>query len=251
MIWGRNAVFEALHGQRKVFKVYIASNLAPSDTVRGIAEAARDRGASVQTVSKGELDRLAGSPEHQGVVARVAEYPYSDVEDILLQAKERGQSPFLLILDALQDPQNFGSLLRSAEAVGVSGVIIPKRRAVEVTPAVVKASAGAVEHLPVAMVTNLVQTIDWLKKQGVWVVGVDVTGPQEYDRADLTGPVAVVVGGEGAGIGRLVRESCDFLVKLPMRGKVSSLNAAVAGSIVLYEVWRQRRQKEASQPRQS
>lgn len=237
---------EALRGRRKVLRVYLASGVSDSGIVADISEKAKRQSVPVQVAPRHELDRLAGSGEHQGVVAQVADYPYSSVADIMNLARQRGESPFLLLLDSLQDPQNFGSLLRTAEAVGVSGVVIPKRRAVEVTPAVVKASAGAVEHLEVAQVANLVQTIESLKREGVWVVGVEASGQQLYDQADLTGPIAIVVGGEGAGLGRLVRESCDFLIRLPMRGRVTSLNAAVAGSIVLYEVWRQRKAKERS-----
>lgn len=244
VIWGRNSVNEALRGRRKVLRVHLASGVSPSGIVADIQESARRQNVPVQVVPRHELDRLAGSSEHQGVVAQVADYPYTEVEDILRMARQRREPPFVLVLDSLQDPQNFGSLLRTAEAVGVSGVIIPRRRAVEVTPAVVKASAGAVEHLEVAQVTNLVQTLESLKREGVWIVGVDAAGQQDYHEADLTGPIAIVVGGEGAGIGRLVREHCDFLVKLPMRGRVTSLNAAVAGSIVLYEAWRQRKARQ-------
>jgi len=243
VIWGRNPVNEALRGRRKVLRVYVGSGVSESRILADISEGARRQGVPVQTVQRQELDRLAGSREHQGVVAEVSDYPYSDVDGILKLARQRGEAPFLLILDSVQDPQNFGSLLRTAEAVGVDGVIIPKRRAVGVTPAVVKASAGAVEHLEVAQVSNLVQTIESLKREGVWVVGVETSGQQLYDEADLSGPIAIVVGGEGTGLGRLVRERCDFLIRLPMRGHVASLNAAVAGSIVLYEVWRQRRGK--------
>lgn len=243
VIWGRNPVNEALRGRRRVLRVYLASGVSESGIVADISERARQQNVPVQTVPRHELDRLAGSGEHQGAVAQVADYPYGDVDDILRRTRERGEIPFLLILDSLQDPQNFGSLLRTAEAVGVDGVIIPKRRAVGVTPAVVKASAGAVEHLEVAQVSNLVQMIESLKREGLWVVGVEAGGQQLYDQTDLTGPIAIVVGSEGAGLGRLVRESCDFLIRLPMQGRVTSLNAAVAGSIVLYEVWRQRRAK--------
>jgi len=197
------------------------------------------------TVSGATLDRLAGGANHQGVVAAAAEFRYVAWEDLLARAALVGEPALLLVLDHLTDPQNFGTLLRTAEAVGVHGIIIPRERAVGITPAVVKASAGAVAHLPIAQVVNLPRTLDALKKQGVWVIGLDAGGPQMYDEVDYNIPLALVVGSEDRGLSRLVREKCDLLVKLPMRGKVESLNAAVAGSIVLYEIWRYRRAASA------
>jgi 23S rRNA (guanosine2251-2'-O)-methyltransferase len=183
---------------------------------------------------------------HQGCVASVAAREYASVEDILAVAERRGEPPLLLILDAIQDINNLGSLLRTAEASGAHGVIIPEHRAAGLTPAVGKSSAGAIEHLLVAQVTNLTRTVDALKKGGIWVVGLAGEAAQDYDSVDLDRPLALVVGNEGKGIGRLLREHCDFLVRLPMRGKVNSLNAAVAGSIVLYHAWRQREKHNGS-----
>ena len=241
LLYGRNAVRECLRaGRRTVYKVLLAEGVKESGTVADILNTARGRGIVPQRVERRQLDGL-GDVNHQGVAAEVEPYPYSDPEEMLKVAKERGESPLLLLLDCLQDPQNLGTLLRTAEAVGVHGVIIPKRRAVAVTLAVVNASAGAVEHLLVARVTNVVQAMDRLKAANVWVVGLeDVPEAQLYHRADLNIPLALVVGSEGAGMRRLVRERCDFLIRLPMRGRIGSLNASVAGSIALYEIWRQR-----------
>ena len=241
LLYGRNAVRECLRaGRRTVYKVLLAEGVKESGTVADILNTARGRGIVPQRVERRQLDGL-GDVNHQGVAAEVEPYPYSDPEEMLKVAEERGDRPLLLLLDCLQDPQNLGTLLRTAEAVGVHGVIIPKRRAVAVTPAVVNASAGAVEHLLVARVTNVVQAMDRLKTAGVWVVGLeDVPEAQLYHRADLNIPLALVVGSEGAGMRRLVRERCDFLIRLPMRGRIGSLNASVAGSIALYEIWRQR-----------
>jgi 23S rRNA (guanosine2251-2'-O)-methyltransferase len=241
LLYGRNAVRECLRaGRRRVYKVLLAGGVRESGIVAEILDAARERGVASQRVERQQLDGL-GDVNHQGVAAEVGAYPYSDPEAMLRAAEERGEPPLLLLLDCLQDPQNFGALLRTAEAVGVHGVIVPKRRAVAVTPAVVNASAGAVEHLLVARVTNLVQAMDRLKAADVWGVGLeDVPEAQLYHQAALNMPLALVVGSEGEGIRRLVREQCDFLINLPMRGRIGSLNASVAGSIALYEIWRQR-----------
>ncbi|HIP97651.1 MAG TPA: 23S rRNA (guanosine(2251)-2'-O)-methyltransferase RlmB [Anaerolineae bacterium] len=241
LLYGRNAVCECLRaGRRTVYKVLLAEGVRESGTVADILNTARGQGIVSQCVERRQLDGL-GDVNHQGVAAEVGPYPYSDPEAMLKAAKERGERPLLLLLDCLQDPQNLGTLLRTAEAVGVHGVIIPKRRAVSVTPAVVNASAGAVEHLLVARAANLVQAMARLKAADVWVVGLeDVPEAQLYHRADLNMPLALVVGSEGAGMRRLVRERCDFLIRLPMRGRIGSLNASVAGSIALYEIWRQR-----------
>ena len=198
----------------------------------------------VVSVSRAELNRLGGPLTHQGVAAQVSAYPYADLDDALGRAEERGEAPFLLALDSVQDPQNVGSLLRTAEAVGVHGVIVPERRAAGVTPAVSRASAGAVEHLLVAQVTNLVRALEELKGRGVWVVGVeDVPTAEDYRRVDLNMPLVLVVGGEGPGMRRLVLETCDLVVRIPMRGRVGSLNVSVAGSIVLYQAWNVRANK--------
>ncbi len=189
------------------------------------------------------LDQLSQGAVHQGCLAVVEERKYATLEQILGYARQKNEDSFLLILDAIQDVNNLGSLLRSAEAVGVHGVVIPLHHAAEVNATVVKTSAGASEHLLIAQETNLTRTIEFLKKQQIWVIGLDSEAKMEYDRADLTGPLALVVGSEGKGISRLVREHCDALIKLPMRGHITSLNAAVAGSIALYEALRQRSRK--------
>jgi 23S rRNA (guanosine2251-2'-O)-methyltransferase len=242
LLYGRRPVFEALRaGRRRIYGLALAEGVQEMSGVVGqIVSLAQAVGVPLTRSSRQELDRVA--PAHQGVVVEAAPYPYADLDDILVFAAGCNESPLLLLLDLLKDPQNFGSLLRTAEAVGVHGVVIPRRRAVGVTPAVVSASAGAVEHLRVAQVTNLARTIDHLKRHDVWVAGLEATpGAQLYHQADLSGPLALVVGSEGSGLRRLVREKCDFLLRLPMRGRVASLNAAVAGSIALYEVDRQRR----------
>jgi 23S rRNA (guanosine2251-2'-O)-methyltransferase len=238
LIYGRNAVLEALAGGR-VRKVLLASGAAGAAVA--VREAAASHGVPVQTVERRDLDRLAAGANHQGAAAEVSPFRYAPVEDLLAVAGARQEAPFLLILDCLQDPQNLGTLLRTAEAAGVHGVVIARHQAAEVTPAVVKASAGAVEHLRIAQETNLTKTILRLKDAGLWVAGLeDAPGAADYRQANLTGPLAVVVGSEGKGITRLVRETCDLLIRVPMRGKVGSLNAAVAGSLALYEVLRQR-----------
>jgi len=241
ILYGRNAVREALRaGRRKVYKLILARGMKEMGIVADIATLASKSGAAIQRVERKQLDRI-GDFNHQGVAAEAALYPYAELEEILAEADQRQETPLLLMLDCLQDPQNFGVLLRTAEIVGVHGVVIPRRRAVRITPAVVNSSAGATEHLLIARVTNLVQTMKKLKAKELWIVGLeDVPQAQLYYQSDLTMPLALVVGSEGKGMGRLVRETCDILIRLPMRGKISSLNAAVAGSITLYEVWRQR-----------
>ncbi len=241
ILYGRNAVREALRaGRRKIYKLILAQGMKETGIVADIATLASESGVPIQRVERRQLDRI-GDFNHQGVAAEATSYPYAELEEILAEADQRPEAPLLLMLDCLQDPQNFGTLLRTAEVAGVHGVVIPRRRAVGVTPAVVNSSAGATEHLLVARVTNLVQTMEELKAKGLWMVGLeDVPQAQPYHQNDLTMPLALVVGSEGRGMGRLVRETCDILIRLPMRGKINSLNAAVAGSIALYEIWRQR-----------
>ena len=241
VLYGRNAVREALRsGRRKIYKLILAQGMKEPGVVADIATLASKSGVPIQRVERRQSDRI-GDFKHQGVAAEVSQYPYVELEAILAEADQRQETPWLLMLDCLQDPQNFGALLRTAEIIGVHGVVIPKRRAVGITPAVVNSSAGATEHLLVAQVTNLVRTMETLKARGLWIVGLeDVPQAQPHYQSDLTMPLALVVGSEGRGIGRLVRETCDILIRLPMRGSISSLNVAVAGSIALYEVWRQR-----------
>ena len=240
ILYGRHAVEEALRaGRRQVFKVVLAQGGKP--TVQATFRlAARERGIPVEMVPRQQLDRISGGVHHQGVAAEAAPYHYHDLDDIS-GIPAAGPPPVLLLLDCLQDPQNFGALLRTGEAVAVSGVVLPKRRSVGVTPAVVNASAGAVEHLRVAQVTNMARAMEALKTKGFWIVGLeDDAQARPYDQVDLDVPLALVVGSEGQGLGRLVKRTCDFLVRLPMRGRISSLNASIAGSIVLYEALRQR-----------
>ena len=226
-------MYEVLRAQRrKADQLRIASNLQPSKRLETIKKYAQEQNVPVDIVEKSNLNKLATG--HQGVALRVAAYPYSDIGQMLTLAKERGEKPFLLLLDTLQDPQNLGSLLRSAEAVGVHGVIMPHRHTATVTPAVVNVSSGASEHLLISQ-QNLAQAINLLKNENIWVIGLDGSSKTPLlDQAKLTGSLAIVVGNEGEGMRKLVRESCDLLVRIPMHGQIESLNAAVAGSVVLY-----------------
>lgn len=238
-IWGRYPVLESLKSRRRVHRVMVAQG--PRDpALTQLIDQARRVGVLVETVSRRRLDDLSGGANHQGVMALVAPREYADLDDILRRAEERGEPALVVVLDTIQDVQNLGSVIRTAEAVGAHGVIIPEHRAAGLTPAVDKTSAGAVEFLPVARVTNITRTLDDLKKRGLWCIGLDGDAKTTYEKADLTGPIALVVGNEAKGISRLAREHCDVLIRLPMRGHVRSLNAAVAGSIALYEIWRQR-----------
>ncbi len=240
-LYGRHAVHESLRaGRRTTYRVTLADGIRQTDAIGQIVLMANQAGAPVSYVERRKLDHL-GQVNHQGVAMETSEYPYSSLDAILAASQSRQQAPLLLLLDLLQDPQNVGSLLRTAEAVGAHGVVIQRRRAVGITPAVVHASAGAVEHLLVAQVTNLVETIRKLKAHDVWVAGLDTSrSAQPCYQSDLNIPLALVVGSEGGGLRRLVRERCDFLLRLPMRGRVISLNASVAGSVMLYEALRQR-----------
>jgi 23S rRNA (guanosine2251-2'-O)-methyltransferase len=242
ILYGRQPVRETLRaGRRQVFRLVLARNVTPAGIVSEILDLARHSNVPVQTVDRQELDKLSGEVNHQGLAAEVSGYPYVDLASLLDAATQAGEPPFLLLLDHVQDPQNLGSLLRTAEAAGVHGVVIPGRRAVGVTPAAVRASAGAAEQARVAEVTNLVRAMQGLKEAGVWLAGLEaVPEAQLYTQADLSGPLGLVVGSEGHGLARLVRDTCDFLIRLPMRGRVESLNAGVAGGVALYEVCRQR-----------
>lgn len=238
LIYGRHPVLEALRAGEDVQRLLVAKGTQTGGPLADILSAARERRIRIDWVDRRELDRVGGV--HQGVAAELRPFAYADVDDILAHAQAQGEPPLILALDAVQDVHNLGSLIRTADAVGAHGVILPERRAAGVTPAVRKASAGAVAHLPIAQVTNLTRALESLKTQGVWVVGLDMAGQQPFDGYDWRGPAALVVGSEGKGLGRLVAETCDVLVNLPMRGHVDSLNAAVAGSIVLYHAWRSR-----------
>jgi 23S rRNA (guanosine2251-2'-O)-methyltransferase len=244
-LYGRNAVREALRGPRRPYRLWLAEGGRRSGIVGEILQWAGRRGVRAEERPADELTKLVGPVNHQGVVLLADAYAYAELDDLLDQT--RPAPPLFLLLDSLQDPQNFGTLLRTAEAVGVTGVLIPEHRQVGVTPAVVNASAGAVEHLAVARVVNLARTIERLKAAGAWVAGLEqAAGALVPWEADLLGALALVVGSEGEGISRLVREQCDFLLALPMAGRIASLNAAVAGSVVLYEVVRQRQARAGS-----
>lgn len=241
VVAGKHSVTEALKSGRTINKIWIAENAQKHLTLPIIAEA-KKLGIVIQHVDKRKLDQMVPGVQHQGVVAQAAPYAYVEVEDLLKVAEEKGDPPFLLLLDEIEDPHNLGSILRTADCTGAHGVILPKRRSAQVTATVSKTSAGAVEYVPVARVTNLGQTIDQLKEMGVWVVGTVVDAVQElYDTEVFDGPVAIVIGNESKGMGRLIREKCDVLVKLPMAGKINSLNASVAAGVVMYEVLRRRR----------
>ncbi|MDP4092203.1 MAG: 23S rRNA (guanosine(2251)-2'-O)-methyltransferase RlmB [Bacillota bacterium] len=236
---GRNSVIEALKSDRAINKILVSKG-DKEGSIKQIFGLARDKGIVVQEVERQKLDSISSTNAHQGVVAFVSPMNYVEVEDILQAAASKGEPPFIIVLDEIADPHNLGSILRTADAVGVHGVIIPKRRAVGLTAVVSKASAGAIEYVPVARVTNIVQTIDNLKKQNIWIVGTDSSGDKPFYESDMKGAIALVIGSEGEGMGRLVRESCDFTVNIPMQGKISSLNASVAAAIVMYEIKKQR-----------
>ena len=237
IIAGRNAVMEALRAQRPLDSVMVARGDRSGSLVALVARC-REQGIPVKEVDSRKLDALCG-PHHQGIAAVAACRAYVTLEDLFTAAQEKGEPPFLVICDGLEDPHNLGAVVRTAEAAGAHGVIIPKRRSAGLTAAVYKASAGAVEHLPVARVANIVEAIREMKKRDVWVYGLDMEG-ETWCQTNLTGGVALVVGSEGKGIGRLVREQCDGILSLPMHGRINSLNASVACGVLLYEVARQR-----------
>lgn len=243
-VWGRNPVLETLHSTRQVKRILLAEGQREAPALAAILQEAKQRHVPVETVPRARLDQLSRGAVHQGVLALVGERQYADIDEILAATERKNEPPFLLILDAIQDVNNLGSLLRTAEAAGVHGVILPEHRAAEVNATVIKTSAGATEHLLIAQETNLTRAIEDLKKRNIWVVGLAGEAKTLYTQANLTGPLALVVGNEGKGISRLVREHCDLLIKLPMYGHINSLNAAVAGSIALYEALRQREQKK-------
>ncbi|MBR0159504.1 MAG: 23S rRNA (guanosine(2251)-2'-O)-methyltransferase RlmB [Clostridia bacterium] len=246
LIYGRNPVSEALKAGRAINKVLIAEG-ETHGALRPIEAMCAERGLLVKYVDRRELDRairdITGErgANHQGVAAYIAAAPYAEPEDILNAAREKGEKPFIIILDGIQDPHNMGAIIRTADAVGAHGVIVPKRRACALTGAVAKASAGALAHVPVARVVNIARTLEMLKSEGLWVAGTDLTGETEFFKADLDCPLALVIGSEGSGMAELTRKNCDFVLTIPMKGKVTSLNASVAAGVVMYEVFRQRR----------
>lgn len=231
-IMGRHAVTEAIRSGRDMEKVLFAEGAQ----VRSLQDECKKKRIPFQRVPRTKLDQMANGKNHQGVMAQVSSYRYASVEEILQKAEEKKEMPFVLLLDGIEDPHNLGSILRTADAAGVHGVIIPKRRAVGLTATVGKTSAGAIEYVPVARVSNLNRTADELKKQGLWLVGAAGEAKQKYTQVDYNLPLALVIGNEGQGISPLLKKKCDFLVKIPMKGKVSSLNASVATGIFLYEV---------------
>lgn len=237
MIFGRNPVAEALKSGREMERILVQKGAGGS--VGKILSMAKERGVILQYEEKEFLDRKAGGGRHQGVIAFVSAHEYAGVEDMLALAEKRGEPPFLIVLDELEDPHNLGAVMRTAECAGAHGVIISRRRAGGLTETVARTSAGAVEYLPCARVTNIPRTLDELKKKGIWVYACDMDG-ETYWKQDLTGPVALVIGSEGRGISRLVREKCDFAVSIPMVGKITSLNASNAAAILMYEVRKQR-----------
>lgn len=237
-IAGKNPVIEVLKSERGIHKIWIAEG-SQKGSMQLIMKLAKERNILVQFVPKQKIDQLV-STNHQGVAAQVAAHQYAELDDLFEVASKRGEDPFFLILDELEDPHNLGSILRTADAAGVHGVIIPKHRSVGLTATVAKLSTGAIEYVPVARVTNIPRTIDELKTRGVWIFGTEAKGSEDYRKMDATMPLALVIGNEGKGMGRLVRDKCDFLIHLPMMGHVTSLNASVAASLLMYEVLRKR-----------
>ena len=238
IIEGRNAVLEAFRAGKTIDKLFVLDG-CQDGPVKSILREAKKTDTIINFVDKERLDRLANSGHHQGVVAQAAAYEYAEVEDILNAAKEKGEAPFIFILDEIEDPHNLGPIIRTANLCGAHGVIIPKRRAVGLTATVAKTSAGAINYTPVAKVTNIAKTIEELKKEGMWFVCADMDGQTMYD-LNLTGPIGLVIGNEGAGVSRLVKEKCDFTASIPMKGDIDSLNASVAAGVLAYEIVRQR-----------
>ena len=236
IIVGRNPVTEALRSGREIDKLMVSSE---EGSMKKILALAKERRIPVMKVEKSAIDRIAEGKAHQGVAAYVSAYAYAELEDIFRIAEERGEDPFIIILDNLEDPHNLGAIMRTAECAGAHGIIIPKRRACGLTDVVAKASAGAIEYMPCVKVTNIAQAIEELKERGIWVAACDMGG-QEYYKADLKGKLAVVIGSEGSGISRLVKEKCDFVVSMPMVGRITSLNASNAAAVIIYEVRKQR-----------
>ncbi|HCF14810.1 MAG TPA: 23S rRNA (guanosine(2251)-2'-O)-methyltransferase RlmB [Eubacterium sp.] len=240
-IEGRNAVLEAFRSGKTIDKLFVLDG-CQDGPVKSIIREAKKTDTIINFVDKERLDRLAGTGHHQGVVAQAAAYEFAEVEDILKAAKDKGEAPFIFILDEIEDPHNLGAIIRTANQAGAHGVIIPKRRAVGLTATVAKTSAGAINYTPVAKVTNISKTIEDLKKQGMWFVCADMDGTTMYD-LNLTGPIGLVIGNEGSGVGRLVKEKCDFVASIPMKGDIDSLNASVAAGVLAYEIVRQRMTK--------
>lgn len=236
---GRNSVLELLESGKDINKIFIEKG-DKQGSINKIIAKAKEHKIVIVEIDKQKMNQMAKTPNPQGVIAIVPPFDYCEIYDIINLAKERNEDPFILILDGIEDPHNLGSIIRTAETAGIHGIIIPKRRAATVNSTVNKTSAGAVEHMLIARVNNLNETINTLKQQGIWICGTDINTNKYYYNQDLTGPIAIVIGNEGAGISRLVKENCDFLVKIPIKGKVTSLNASVSTGIVVYEAVKQR-----------
>lgn len=240
MLEGRNAIIEALRSGRTIDKVFIAAGDTDRNLAR-LAAMAKEAGAVVVPVDRRKLDQMSQTRAHQGVIAQAAVHAYATLDDVFRLAEERGEAPLIVVCDELSDPHNLGAILRSAECAGAHGVVIPKRRSAALTPVVAKASAGAVEYMAVVRVANIATALKEMQERGVWVYGTAADGDRELYDADLKGAAAIVIGNEGEGMGRLVRQTCDILVRVPMKGKISSLNASATAAILLYEAVRQRR----------
>ena len=237
---GRNAVLELLESDRDINKIYISDG-EKHGSINKIIALAKERKVIINEISKSKLNQIAQTKNNQGVIAIIPPFNYCDVEDILELAKSRNEKPFILILDGIEDPHNLGSIIRTAETAGVHGIIIPKRRAAMVNSTVAKVSAGAVEYMKVARVNNINEAIEYLKKNDVWICGTDMSAEKYYYDEDFTCGIGIIIGSEGFGMSRLVKENCDFLVKIPMKGKITSLNASVSAGIIMYEVVKQRK----------
>lgn len=236
---GRNSVLELLESGKDINKIFVTKG-EKHGSINKIIAIAKERKIIVVEKDKRQMEEMAGTENYQGVIAIVPPFEYCEIEDILEEAKKRNEEPFVLILDGIEDPHNLGSIIRTAETAGVHGIIIPKRRAASVNSTVNKVSAGAVEHMKIARVTNISDSIEKLKEEGLWICGTDINTDKYYYNQDLTGPLAIVIGNEGSGMSEKVRKNCDFLVKIPMKGKVTSLNASVSTGIVVYEAVKQR-----------
>ena len=235
---GRNSVLELLESGKDINKIFVAKG-ERQGSINKIIGKAKDSKVVIVETDKRKLDEMSQTGNHQGVIAIIPPFEYCDVDEILKVAKEKNEDPFIIILDGIEDPHNLGAIIRTAETAGAHGVIIPKRRAVGVNSTVNKSSAGAVEYMKVARVNNITETMNYLKEQGLWIIGTDIDTDKYYYNQDMTGPIAIVIGSEGFGMSRLVKENCDILVKIPMKGNITSLNASVSAGIVMYEVVKQ------------
>ena len=239
-IEGRNSVIELLKSGKDINKLFVQRG-EKHGSILEIIKLAKNNKVIITEIDKTKLDKMSQTHNHQGVIAIIPPYEYCEVDDILQNAKQKNEDPFILILDQIEDPHNLGSIIRTAECSGVHGIIIPKRRAAQVNSTVNKTSAGAAEYVKIARVNNLNETINYLKEKNIWIYGTDAQGSSYYDEQDYKGGIGIVIGSEGFGMSRLVRENCDFLIKIPMKGKINSLNASVSAAIVMYEVMKQRR----------